>query len=157
MLVCDLKKLEWERLPREYPNYNRIVPTYSDKGQMWIQESDVDLWVEDIIYEYSKKLNLSEEDFKEIFDKENKAFFASKKSAFLHCAYGKGSYILKEVKELVRVPKITKKVKKMLQNEENITAERFLMAFSCLNDEEKLEVLKRLKLIDVKVEYLGRL
>ena len=146
MEAKDVTRLSWKRVTdwSELPASN--VNGY---GTCFVNEADVDGFVENLCRDISKQLNIPYELLKAILKAENEAFYALKKRFFRRfIGLGKSSTQLIELENTLRVPDIS--------NIENVdTDDKVSVCFKLfgeLSDIEKMEFLQRIGRIKVKIE-----
>lgn len=76
--VKDLLKLRWENIT----DWEDIVPTHVVKNEVYIEEEDIDVFLESKYYDIARKLQLPKEEVKKLMEEENKLFYRLKKDLF---------------------------------------------------------------------------
>lgn len=143
MEAKDIRKLNWVPVT----DWKELTQTYFNfRNGKYVQKGDIESFIENICRDIARKLNISYTDIFPILKEENSAFYGTMKRIFdENIYYGIADNSLTELKQLLRVPDV--------ESIKDNSVEKVLNDFSLLKDTEKIEVLKRLKLVSVKVEF----
>jgi len=118
-----------------------------------VGENDLNHFIDDILISISEKSNISIEEVRHVFEDKNLNFYSLKDAIFEDYDYlYKGQRELKSLQKLLRIPDFDL-VSDNLDNKSSV--ESILNEFYELNDSEKIDLLKELKLISVKIERLS--
>lgn len=143
MKAKDIKKLNWVPVTDWKDLTQTYINLYNGK---YVRKEDIECFIENICRDIARKLNISYIDIFPILKEENSAFYGTMKRLFIHNSfYSIADNSLMELEQLLRVPDV--------ESIKDNSVEKILNDFSLLKDTEKLEVLKRLKLVSVKVEF----
>ncbi len=144
MNAKDIRKLNWVLVT----DWSELTQTYFTLfGESYVQKTDIEIFIENIFKDIARKLNLSYNDINRIQKEENSAFYKTMKSLFqdLFSYFNKYDPSLLALEKMLRVPDV--------DSIKNNDVEKILHEFSLLKDTEKIEVLKRLELISVKIKF----
>ena len=144
MNAKDIRQLNWVPVT----DWSELTQTYFTLfGESYIQKTDIEIFIENIFKDIARKLNLSYNNINRIQKEENSAFYKTMKSLFQDLFYYFNKYdpSLLALEKMLRVPDV--------DSIKNNDVEKILHEFSLLKDTEKIEVLKRLELISVKIKF----
>lgn len=144
MQASDVKKFGWMEVA-DWSKLTATVPTIDDG--LYVGEMDLDEFVENVFKECARQLNIPYEELRPILEEKNRAFYEEKERIFeTYTAFAKSHVLLYPLKSLLKVPDISSIPAEMLKSK----VEKILDDYSSLSEEEKMEVLQRLGLINVK-------
>lgn len=143
MNAKDIRKLNWVPVT----DWSELTPTLFSFATPYVGKRDIKNFIENIFRDISRKLNISYTDINTIQKEENSAFYKTIKSLFqgLFSYFNKNDPSLLALEKMLRVPDV--------DSIKNNDVEKILHEFSLLKDTEKIEVLKRLELISVKIKF----
>lgn len=147
MEAKDVLNLPWKKVT----DFGDLSTTYEDfLGYFYVCETDVDVFIENIYKDISRKLNISYEDLCPILKAENNAFYKLKEHLFSkrNCFSKKSTRIL-ELLNTLRIPDISNVEISVAANHVSIC----LKMFESLTDMEKTLFLQKIGEIDIKVEH----
>ena len=147
MEAKDVLNLPWKKVT----DFSDLSATYEDPcGYHYVCETDVDVFIENIYRDISRKLSIPYEDLSSILTAENSAFYKLKNRLFkLYNAYSRKSTKLIELLDTLRVPDISNVEISVTANNVSIC----LIMFESLTDMEKALFLQRIGKIHIKVEH----
>ena len=146
MEAKDVISLPWKKVT----DWSELSASSEDCwGKYYVCATDVDIFVENIYRNISRKLNIHYEELKPILMAENGAFYTLKNRLFkAYSGYGKSNTRLMELQNTLRVPDIS-------NIEDAVTADNVsicLKLFKELSDIEKMVFLQKIGKINVKIE-----
>lgn len=145
MKVEELRNLNWVAVT----DWSQLTKTHLDnKNNARVGMRDIEHFVENIFRETARKLKVSYVELQPILKVENTAFFSAMQCLFSTTidGFSKDDERLIELESMFRIPNISDTHKS--------NVEKILTDFSSLTDIEKLEVLQRLKIATIKVDFL---
>lgn len=139
----DVKKLPWTKLT----DWTQLPATSYERD--CVEESDINVFLENVYRDISRKLNISYELLLPILREENEAFYDLKEKLFVRSneAYGKANVKLLCLQDTLRVPDIS-----------SIHKDKVSICFKMFedfSDMEKIEFLQKIGKINVKIECLS--
>ncbi len=139
----DVRKLPWTKLT----DWTELPATYTADG--FVGETDIDVFLENVYRDISRKLNISYELLLPILKEENEAFYNLKEQLFKrsYFSYGKENVDLLYLQDTLRVPDISS----IHKDKVSICFEMF----EDFSDMEKIEFLQKIGKINVKIECLS--
>lgn len=138
MTLNDIRKLNWITVE----DWSKIPTTSEYSG--FIVKEDMNCFIEDMIHDVARKLNLPFSDVYTLIKDENPAFFETKRKIYsISSSIHKDSSQFAMLKKLFKIPD-TSKVKK-----DNVG--ELIESFYCLSDMDKLRFLESIKIFSVKV------
>lgn len=143
MKAKDIRKLNWVPIT----DWSELTQThFVGYCKSYVKKADIENFIENIFRDISRKLNIPYPDIFAIQYKENSAFYSTMNILFNRFSYlEKDNPSILRLEKLLRVPDI--------DSIKNNNVEKILNDFSLLKDTEKIEVLKRLELVSVKIEF----
>lgn len=151
MHANEVRNLKWVPVT----DWSELTMTYYDTRDdvFFVGKLDVESFVENIFKDIARKLNISYAELKPVLQEENSAFYSTNYRLFKEF-YGVSNTFphLLELEKMLRIPDVTTAPDNITQS----NVEKFLTDFSALSDIEKLEVLKRLGTVSVKVEFFAK-
>lgn len=143
MNAKDIRKLNWVPVT----DWSELTPTLFSFATPYVGKRDIKNFIENIFRDISRKLNISFTDINTIQKEENSAFYQTMENLFStrYDCFDKNSPSLLTLEKMLRVPDV--------DSIKNNNVEKILHEISLLKDTEKIEVLKRLELISVKIEF----
>ena len=147
MEAKDVITLPWKKVK----NWSEL-PASEDYGSIYyVCETDVDIFVENIYRDISRKLNISYEELRPILVEENKAFYELKSKLFKSFIYTKHYSKLKELKRTLRVPDI-EYIGNVESDASTDKVGSCVKLFEELSDVEKAIFLQKIGEISINVE-----
>ena len=143
----DVLNLPWKKVT----DFGDLSTTHEDRrGYLYVCETDVDTFIENIYRDISRKLNISYENLCPILKAENNAFYKLKEHLFSkYDGYARKSTRILELLDTLRVPDISNVEISVAANHVSIC----LKMFESLTDMEKTLFLQKIGKIDIKVEH----
>lgn len=127
----------------------------SATDKSYVKEYDVLFFVENKFQELARNLKIEYEELKPILEEENSAFFGAVKLFFDSRNFtSKSDKDLVLLEHMLKVPDISKLHISSKKSSNNV--EKLLEDFASLTDIEKLEVLQRLKIISINIEFSSK-
>ena len=147
MEAKDVLSLPWKKVT----DFSDLSETYVDLvGDSYVCKTDVDVFIENIYRDISRKLNIPYEDLNPILTAENNAFYKLKKQLFKkYNGFSRDSTRLVKLLNTLRVPDISNVEISVTANNVSIC----LKMFESLTDMEKTLFLQKIGKIDIKVEH----
>ena len=150
MKLEDVKNLKW--IP--VTDWNGLTTTDFNKGNAFVTDDDVENFVDNIFRDVSRKLDIPFNDLITILRSENASFYEVKERLFEKYNFSIDSDSLLQLQKLLRVPDVDSvPMVPKIGTRTSTNAEKVLEEFSLLSEIEKLQVLKELSLLTVKVEF----
>lgn len=146
MEVKDVTSLPWKKVT----DWSEL----SASNEYWLGDrfvcaTDVNVFVENVYRDISRKLNIPYEQLKPILKDENEAFYTLKERLFKACfRYGKKDSLLIELENTLRVPDISNIENAVIEDKVGIC----FKLFEELSDIEKTIFLQKIGKINVKIE-----
>lgn len=138
MEAKDVRNLLWERVT----DWSELSASASGWFACCVCETDVDIFVENIYRDISRKLQISYEQLEPVLKSENEAFYSLKQKLFGACSkYGRGEIQLLELQNTLRVPICTQDKVSLCYN-----------LFEELSDIEKTVFLQKIGKVEWKAE-----
>lgn len=143
MEAKDVIGLPWKKVS----DWSELSASNEDFwGNYFVCSTDVNIFVENIYRDISRKLNISYEQLKPILMAENEAFYTLKERLFkVYIGYSKNNTQLIELQNTLRVPDISN-----VETADNVSI--CLKLFEDLSDIEKTIFLQKIGKIRIKVE-----
>ena len=147
MEAKDVLSLPWKKVT----DFSDLSETYVDLvGDSYVCKTDVDVFIENIYRDISRKLNIPYEDLNPILTAENNAFYKLKKQLFKkYNGFSRDSTRLVKLLNTLRVPDISNVEISVTANNVSVC----LKMFESLTDMEKTLFLQKIGKIDIKVEH----
>lgn len=147
MEAKDVLSLPWKKVT----DFSDLSETYVDLvGDSYVCKTDVDVFIENIYRDISRKLNIPYEDLNPILTAENNAFYKLKKQLFKkYNGFSRDSTRLVKLLNTLRVPDISNVEISVTANNVSVC----LKMFESLTDMEKTLFLQKIGEIDIKVEH----
>lgn len=146
MEVKDVTSLPWKKVT----DWSELSASEIDfLGDRCVCETDVNVFVENVYRDISRKLNIPYEHLKPILKDENEAFYTLKGRLFKGGSrYEKKNSILIELENTLRVPDISNIENDVIEDKVGIC----FKLFEELSDIEKTIFLQKIGKINVKIE-----
>lgn len=126
---------DWEDIPMSHENY---------LGDKFVSKEDVDSWAEVIFRREAKRIAIPYKELETTMKEKNKEFYSAKNelfSSFKGVSRNHPEFVI--LKQCFKIPVVT-------------DVDRVLSEFNTLSATEKLEILQRLGVISVKVEFISK-
>lgn len=150
MNLEDVKNLRWIKVS----DWDGLTETHFNKdGDSFVSDNDMENFINNLFKEISRKLDIPYNDLIPILKSENVSFYEAKERLFKKYAFGSTNRALNSLKMLLRIPDV-ESIPMVPKIDSQINSKTVLDSFYALSEIEKLEVLKELKLLSIKIEFL---
>ncbi len=149
MEAKDVMNLPWKRVT----DWSELSATNEDwKGDYFVCEADVNVFVENVFRDIARKLNIQYDQLKPILVAENEAFYSLKGRLYkAYTGYSRKHIRLAELQNTLRVPDISN-----IEDDVAVdTVSACLKLFEGLSNIEKMVFLQKIGKINVKIEHFA--
>lgn len=147
MEAKDVKKLPWKQVT----DWSALSATNENwKGEHFVCETDVNVFVENVYRDISRQLNIPYEQLQPILVAENAPFNSLKAHLFkVYTGYGRKNTNLIKLEGSLRIPDISKAENDVATDNVSVC----MKMFKGLSDIEKMLFLEKIGKISVKIEH----